>query len=521
MANNHTNVVIPPQSEQATDPLEAVKAYTALVEHTHGKTLGERNNIAEWQSMTVNVLKDLFLNLLDKHKLSPERVQIFICGSLARFQATPYSDLDLIAILPKDITQEERAKVAELARDFNQACIEHFLETNQFATDRVFLNPDKLCGTVEELKTELQNSIAGIHSTENNKLANVISDPLMIPLLNGRPLFYQIDNKNLLNDLLIAMREEKDEENFRVKVAPYLPRYFDPNCYYHAAVHRFPGPNKEMTEFNLKDHILRPLDFIMTGLRLEYNIVQEDNSELSLQKTLLHLLNENKIEPNLAYQIMEVHAEAMSLRYCHHIACRSEADVLPKDDYATLLAKMQNIRMQIDNSKLAKTNNPVQDAPSKSSRSWLNPGMKAATVAAVGILATVAVGLAIASIALTGGASLAVYAVAAGIGAGLVLGAMAITALVTTGISYIKSQTPKPKIDSYDTLTLIDKKISAQVKSANVLHTEYEQDLQTIEQNAVKNGEQRYRQLNSQQVGPAHLADDETRPVLPAHSIRR
>jgi effector protein DrrA/SidM len=124
---------------------EYIKRINVMNDATHQ---AEQNRVEEWQRFSRQFLNTLFFDVLEDFGLSDIPVQFVLCGSLAREQATPYSDVDALVIVKN---QTDVEKIKEAMEGFNTLLTRIFNAKAQFFGNPAGLNMANFCGTVEDL----------------------------------------------------------------------------------------------------------------------------------------------------------------------------------------------------------------------------------------------------------------------------------------------------------------------------------------------------------------------------------
>ncbi|MGL6028785.1 MAG: hypothetical protein ACRC0M_03260 [Legionella sp.] len=255
---------------------------------------------------------DAFKNLDIK---PPEGMEINFAGSLAKSQATEYSDLDAFVLLKK---AEDVALVQPVFAAINNVCQRIFLVQKQLYPDPVGINPSRLIGTVDSLmqqliNDELTHSEATIHS-----------------IITSRPILGHY-----------ALGEQLKQ---RIKTTPEFQGRYSAEAFYQKAINDFAAPREDMLKINIKEYVMRPLDFILMGLRAEFNLEVEDGSHLSAPGTLLLLRKKQLISEADIVRLERVYNEVMSLRFALHSTAHGEQDEVARDEVEHLLQEVQTLR---------------------------------------------------------------------------------------------------------------------------------------------------------------------------------
>ena len=258
------------------------------------------------------IIYDAFLN---RGITMPAGMEVHFAGSLAKAQATEFSDLDAFVILKN---HGDRELVKPVFDDINNLCQRIFGITNQLYPDPIGINPGRLIGTVDDLIEQIANGMAPEEITR--------------AIMSSKPI-----------DMNYSLGEELRQ---RIHEHPELSTYCSPTTLYNKAIHDFGPPEQDAEHVNLKSHIMRPIDFILMGLREELGLYSEDGSHLSAPGTIKLLrarTDKPSLEPMTAL-IESVYNKAMSKRFELHSVARGENDELLATDASEMLAQVAQLR---------------------------------------------------------------------------------------------------------------------------------------------------------------------------------
>lgn len=254
----------------------------------------------EWAKFAENLIKNVFNMVLKDYQIKLSgNVSLCICGSLARRQATPYSDIDCFVILENE---DDTPNLKEAMEGFYQLFHRIETETRQFMMDIVGINPKQICGTPEEIY---------------NHIREIGHEALITSLINAKALF----EPELLKNLHASIRQDKD---LRDKLLA--------DSYYNLAIDEYSGP-RDTKQIFIKRDLLRPLDFILSGLRHQFQLYEEDGSHLGLRTALDRLLEDGHIDRIFHELILSSYDKAYNLRIKKHLDAGSESeDVIVYDE---------------------------------------------------------------------------------------------------------------------------------------------------------------------------------------------
>ena len=240
-----------------------------------------------------------------------EGIELYLAGSLAKSQATPYSDFDAFCVFVDDEAKERARPVFAAVNNLMQRV---FVRCNQLFPDPIGINPARLADTFEQLSEKIQEGY------------EVSQKPTLISVMTSKPLWGSAEEGQKLKEQLLR------DDSLKTQVAA--------KALYHKAIVDFPAPRDERETVSLKTHLLRPLDFMLMGLRAEfpeYFIDSEDGKYLDALKTIekLNSLPEDDCRKP-SYQVIKALKEtfvgAMSLRFQQHCQENREADEIGRDE---------------------------------------------------------------------------------------------------------------------------------------------------------------------------------------------
>jgi len=110
------------------------------------------------------------------------------------------------------------------------------------------------------------------------------------------------------------------------------------------ALKDFSAPRNGAVDVSIKSHVMRPLDFILMGLRAEFNLYSADGDHLSVPGTI-RLLRQDKLIPEEEITRIElIYNEAMKKRFAMHAQNKKEHDLLPYTEATDLLVHVEQLR---------------------------------------------------------------------------------------------------------------------------------------------------------------------------------
>ena len=223
------------------------------------------------QQQINNRLKKLLITYintgLNDHDIELKEGDIELCisGSLARGQATPYSDIDSFIIIADHLQDSKKEKIKQVAKLLTHAAYKIALSTNQFIFDPILLNPAKLCGTVNELFTVISETDDEIQLDGVSHAKSISTTSKMIGQLNA---------------LVVDHFHKKLPAISNGEAKTYSEYYFNESkkCL-------LLNKNENL---NIKIHLIRPLQYTIYAISMEAKIKSHkfDMHELPQQLTI-------------------------------------------------------------------------------------------------------------------------------------------------------------------------------------------------------------------------------------------
>ena len=213
----------------------------------------------DWSRHFDNILKEILLDILQYHRIDTSKTVMTLCvsGSLAKRQATPYSDIDGFLLLQN----EADVKIVEVAMQaMANLCQRIFSLTHQFCPDPVGITPFRYIGTPAQLIQKIENG-------------DVFDPDLFVRAMMGSRI---ILGSYKLFERLHALIQTSKRCHSLVE-----------DCY-KTTVDEFKGPTDKMA-IDIKRDLLRPLDFILLALRAKHQLTTLDGQYLEFNTIVKHL----------------------------------------------------------------------------------------------------------------------------------------------------------------------------------------------------------------------------------------
>lgn len=263
-----------------------------------------QNPEIHWFQTAKNLIKKIIIDTFEVYGIDNSKInfQFYISGSLAKGQATPYSDFDGFIIWedpkgnPEKQAEIEKIKLA--LNGMNNLFQRIFESTNQFCPDPLGITPFNYHGTPDELFSKIANKEVADVAIFLNSIAT------------ARPLMAETSLLQELTDKISDLPEAQGSA---------------PKKLYQSVVHDYPGPSTK-NDLYLKRDIFRPLDFFLMALRNEQQISFEDGSHLVSVNTINELMQKGIISYEFGDLLLSIFKDAIKLRFMNHIEAHSEND---------------------------------------------------------------------------------------------------------------------------------------------------------------------------------------------------
>jgi Nucleotidyltransferase domain len=257
---------------------------------------------SDWSAQAKSLISQIILETLKSYGVDPNDVEFYICGSLAKKQATPYSDFDCICLWkdPKGdpIKQAKIEKIKQALTGMDNLFQRIFERTNQLCPDPIGISPFKCAGTPEQVLEIVQNR------TRDDV------DKFVVAISTAQPLL--MANTDLLTELKASLKSVALSAMERYK----------------AVVNHFPGP-KSKESVNLKLDIFRPLDAMIAALRSELlGSAEVDDNPISFKKIVEKLAAQECISYEFGDFLYSIFNDAMPLRVAAHLEAHGEQDTI-------------------------------------------------------------------------------------------------------------------------------------------------------------------------------------------------
>ncbi|CZG87859.1 Uncharacterised protein [Legionella pneumophila] len=269
-----------------------------------------------WENGLRQLYKEMIYDAFDALGVEmPKDMEVHFAGSLAKAQATEFSDLDAFVIVKND---EDIKKVKPVFDALNNLCQRIFTASNQLYPDPIGINPSRLIGTPDDLFGMLKDGmVADVEATA-------------MSILTSKPVLPRYELGEELRD--------------KIKQEPSFSNMVSAKKFYNKAIKDFTAPKEGAEVVSVKTHIMRPIDFMLMGLREEFNLYSEDGAHLSAPGTIRLLREKNLLPEEQIARIESVYNQAMSKRFDLHAEHKKEHDEMPYSDAKEMLDEVAKIR---------------------------------------------------------------------------------------------------------------------------------------------------------------------------------
>ncbi len=338
----------------------------------------------EWEYGLRQIYKELISDAFKELNIEmPKGMEVHFSGSLAKAQATEFSDLDAFVIVENE---EDIQKIKPVFDALNNLCQRIFTQTNKLYPDPIGINPSLLIGSVDSLTEKIEEG--AFLNPEAIALSIISSKPILPRYALGEKLREKIHESQVLGQFCTAQ------------------------ALYNKAITDFTAPKANAEKISIKTHVMRPIDFILMGIRDELSLYNEDGSHLSAPGTLRLLRERAKNdEPSLPEEeialIESVYNRAMAKRFQLHSEAKKEHDEMPYSEAEEMLVDVEKLRdmarRRVTALEMAAQNQAQQDQTKQPLQTEGFFSRNADTFKTVGIvslvvLAAVGVGLALGGI---------------------------------------------------------------------------------------------------------------------------
>lgn len=289
---------------------ERYNSYLELIKKNTEYAEASDNPALSWFGSAKNILQTIFTDALKHYGIDQSTIpyQLCLCGSLAKKQATPFSDFDAIFIWAEPENENQELEIENFKRalaGLKNLFHRIFKVTHQFCPDIGGINPFQFHGTPNELFAKLIASEVGDVAFFMTAVKTALPLPLMARPSNS---IHQLPFEQLASKFT---DEKSDLQNSEEDL-------------YQLLLQGYPGPENDW--IHIKKHIFRPLDFFAENLRQEFEIDTEDGVNLSTLETINELMRLGCMSREFGDLIASIFKDAYRLRFAYHQLEQKEVD---------------------------------------------------------------------------------------------------------------------------------------------------------------------------------------------------
>ena len=282
--------------------IEARRLSVSMMSDLPGVTAGKLQR--EWTKRVEHIYATMYARAL--RRAFPPAFALCLCGSLARREACPFSDIDSFLLVQKrkDADTEYFRRVGREVRD---CLLEMGGAVNGFQLCRGGLHPINIIETPEELVsqlTDVENSDPGSH------LLGIRDSP---SFLYGKPKLFRE-----FQDLVIAAKSQ-DLVGRQETALKNLQRLVKPGG-------AFMLPSIKDEAINIKEQLYRPVQLLLRDLSAYFGLGATDG-----RTQVLDLTKDNAMSASVANYIINILEDVGKLRVQNHLRAKKEDDMLILD----------------------------------------------------------------------------------------------------------------------------------------------------------------------------------------------
>jgi signal-transduction protein with cAMP-binding, CBS, and nucleotidyltransferase domain len=282
--------------------IDARRLSVSMMSDTPGITAGKLQR--EWTKRVEHIYATMYERAL--RKTFPPAFALCLCGSLARREACPFSDIDSFLLVEKrrDADTEYFRRVGKEVRD---CLLEMGGAVSGFQLCRGGLHPINIIETPEDLLnqlTDVEISDPGSH------LLGIRDSP---SFMYGKPKLFQ-----KFQDLVSAAKSQ-DLGGKRNTALKNLQRLVKPGG-------AFVLPNIKDEAVNIKEQLYRPVQLLLRDLSAYFGLQATDG-----RTQVLELTKQNAMSASIANYIVNILEDVGKLRVQNHLRAKKENDFLVLD----------------------------------------------------------------------------------------------------------------------------------------------------------------------------------------------
>jgi signal-transduction protein with cAMP-binding, CBS, and nucleotidyltransferase domain len=282
--------------------IEARRLSVSLMSDVVGTTAGKLQR--EWTSRVEHIYATMYARAL--RRAFPPVFALCLCGSLARREACPFSDIDSF-LLVENSTEKDTEYFRRVGKEVKQCLLEMGGDVDGFQLCRGGLDPINIIETPEDLLneiTQIEISDPGSH------LLGIRDSP---SFMFGQPkLFERFQN-------LIAAAKSQDLAGRKDTALKNLQRLVKPGG-------AFVLPTLKDEAVNIKEQLYRPVQLLLRDLSAYFGLQGTDG-----RTQVLELTKSNAMSPSIANYTINILEDVGKLRIQNHLRAKKENDFLLLD----------------------------------------------------------------------------------------------------------------------------------------------------------------------------------------------
>ena len=285
-----------------TPKVQARRLSVSMMSDLPGTTAGKLQR--EWTKRVEHIYATMYERAL--RKTFPPAFALCLCGSLARREACPYSDIDSFLLVEKR-TDKDTEYFRRVGKEVKQCLLEMGGAVNGFLLCRGGLDPINIIETPEDLLNAITD--IEIHDSGSHLLGIRDSASFML----GKPKLFQ-----RFQDLITAAKSQDmaGKKNTAIKNLQRLVK----------SGGAFVLPTLGDEAINIKEQLYRPVQLLLRDLSAYFGIQATDG-----RMQVLELTKNNAMSASVANFIVNILEDVGKLRVQNHLRANKENDFLVLD----------------------------------------------------------------------------------------------------------------------------------------------------------------------------------------------
>jgi signal-transduction protein with cAMP-binding, CBS, and nucleotidyltransferase domain len=282
--------------------IEARRLSVSTMSDMPGTTAGKLQR--EWTKRVEHIYATMYQRAL--RELFPPPFALCLCGSLARREACPFSDIDSFLLVEKR-RDKDTEYFRRVGKEVKQCLLEMGGAVSGFQLCRGGLDPINIIETPEDLLNEIVNVEI---SDPGSHLLGIRDSP---SFMFGKPKLFQRFQE------LIAVAKSQDMAGRKETALKNLQRLVKPGG-------AFVLPTLKDTAVNIKEQLYRPVQLLLRDLSAYFGLQATDG-----RAQVLELTKDNAMSASIANFIVNILEDVGKLRVQNHLRAKKEDDYLILD----------------------------------------------------------------------------------------------------------------------------------------------------------------------------------------------